>query len=85
MAIDREKLLAVINSVSFAINDINLYLDTHPDDCEALTQYEKYKTVRAQALREYTENFGPLMADDVKSTGTWAWTKTPWPWERTTN
>ena len=81
MSIEKEKLMKVINTVLFAINDINLYLDTHPTDQEALAQYERYKTVRQQAVKEYTANFGPLTADNVVSTGKWAWVKTPWPWE----
>lgn len=82
MSIEKQKLLQVIDSVSFAINDINLYLDTHPNDEEALAKYEKYKIIRKQAVKEFTENFGPLTADNVTSTGQWAWVKTPWPWEK---
>ena len=33
----RKELLNHINTVSFAVDDIQLYLDTHPDDEEALT------------------------------------------------
>ena len=32
----QKQLLQWINMVSFAVNDITLYLDTHPDDEEAL-------------------------------------------------
>lgn len=81
MSIEKEKLMKVINTVSFAIDDIILYLDTHPTDEEALTQYDKYKAIRNQAVKEYTANFGPLLVDNVVSTGKWAWVKTPWPWE----
>lgn len=85
MSIEKEKLRRVIDTVSFAINDINLYLDTHPNDADALAQYEKYKTIRQQAVKEYTANFGPLTADNVTSTGKWSWVCTPWPWEREAN
>ena len=81
MNIDKNKLTRVISSVSFAINDLVLYLDTHPTDSEALAQYEKYKTIRRQAIREYTSEFGPLTSYDVKSTGKWSWGCTPMPWE----
>ena len=33
---NRNQLLQWINEVSFAVTDISLYLDTHPDDKEAL-------------------------------------------------
>lgn len=32
----REKLLAWIDQVSFAVVEMNLYLDTHPEDEDAL-------------------------------------------------
>ena len=32
----QKQLLQWINMVSFAVNDITLYLDTHPDEEEAL-------------------------------------------------
>ena len=39
----RKELLNHINTVSFAVDDIQLYLDTHPDDEEALAYFHKYK------------------------------------------
>ena len=36
----RKELLQKINEVSFAVNDITLYLDTHPCDEKALANYE---------------------------------------------
>ncbi|MBQ9625398.1 MAG: spore coat protein CotJB, partial [Clostridia bacterium] len=62
-----------------------LYLDTHPTDSDALEQYERYKLIRQQAVREYTDEFGPLTAYDVKSTGKWCWAMTPMPWEKEAN
>ena len=34
--LSRQELLQWINAVSFAVNDVTLFLDTHPDDAEAL-------------------------------------------------
>ena len=39
--IPREKLMNRINEVSFAVNDILLYLDTHPSCEKALNFYER--------------------------------------------
>ncbi|MGN0360961.1 MAG: spore coat protein CotJB, partial [Hominisplanchenecus sp.] len=33
-------MLQYINEVSFAVNDISLYLDTHPCDQEAMEYYQ---------------------------------------------
>ena len=40
---DKKKLLRYIQEVSFAIDDVVLYLDTHPYDEEALEDYKKDK------------------------------------------
>lgn len=78
---DREKLLQYINEVSFALDDVILFLDTHPCDPEALEYYEKYKCMRKEALEEYTRCFGPLLNDDADVENKWTWVMTPWPWE----
>ncbi|ROR28375.1 spore coat protein JB [Mobilisporobacter senegalensis] len=79
---EREKLLHYITAVSFAIDDCVLYLDTHPYDKEALEYYSVHKELRKKALKQYTENFGPLLNDNVDvSCGKWTWIDQPWPWE----
>lgn len=78
---ERRKLYMFITEVSFAINDVVLYLDTHPEDMDALEYYETYKKLRKQALAEYTRLYGPLLNYDVDSCNYWAWVKDPWPWE----
>ena len=34
--LSREELMNVINGLEFAVTDINLFLDTHPNEAEAL-------------------------------------------------
>ena len=52
-----KELMKFINEVSFALNDVILYLDTHPDDAEALEYYHKYKKQRHQAVKEYAVSY----------------------------
>ena len=79
---EREKLLRYIGIVSFAIDDSTLYLDTHPCDKEALEYYNVHKELRRKAVKQYTENFGPLTRDNVEvACGRWTWGDEPWPWE----
>lgn len=54
----RQELLSWINKVSFMAYDMALYLDTHPDDTQALEFYEKYNQLRRQALANYAAQFG---------------------------
>ena len=46
----REKLLAWIDQVSFAVVEMNLYLDTHPEDEDALAFFREicYSRIKKQ-------------------------------------
>ena len=48
----RADLLQQINKVSFAVDDVKLYLDTHPCDEEAIAYFQKYSHMRNEALKE---------------------------------
>lgn len=78
---EEEQLKQFITEVSFALDDVQLYLDTHPCDKDALQYYQKYRTLRRQALDEYQKKFGPLEEDGVESTCYWTWIEDPWPWK----
>lgn len=78
---DREKLMRFIHEVSFAIDDVILYLDTHPCDKQAMEYYETYRRLRRQSVEEYTRLYGPLTIENVPVGSYWSWVSTPWPWE----
>lgn len=80
-SIDRRRLMQIITRASFAIDDVKLFLDTHPNCSQALAYYEKMEKVRNQAWREYTMRFGPLSAYDVNVRNSWDWNSAPLPWE----
>lgn len=79
----REMLLQTINEVSFAVNDIQLYLDTHPEDEKALAYYRDKVLIRKEALEEYASCYGPLTIDtgNDRCSRSWDWVLQPWPWE----
>lgn len=74
-------LLRRVYEASFAMDDIILYLDTHPDDQEALNYYYYVTGLRKQAMEAYEAQCGPLMLDEVRSENYWTWVNNPWPWE----
>lgn len=82
-ALSEPQLFRKINEVSFAVYEALLYLDTHPDDPEALSYFRKYSKQRIEALREYARRFGPLTIDTAKDhdSCSFAWMQQPWPWE----
>ena len=79
----RSELLNWIYSVSFAVDDVKLFLDTHPDDSNALEYFHEYCNLRNQALHEYAKYYGPLTVDTTVETCTdrWNWINEPWPWQ----
>ena len=62
----REQLLNRINQVSFAVNEMTLFLDSHPDNEEALAYMEEKSALRRESLEEYARRFGPLTIDTAK-------------------
>ena len=79
----RKDLLHWINIVSFAVDDVKLFLDSHPCDQDALEFFEKYQKERNCALKEYAKYYGPLTIDTVNASATdrWNWINEPWPWQ----
>lgn len=59
----RKDLLMQIGHASFAVDDVKLYLDTHPRDQEALDFFYEYNKKRNQLLKEYAKYYGPLTVD----------------------
>lgn len=79
----RQQLMDTINQSSFAVNEMVLYLDTHPDDQEAMAYFQKQSCIRREAMKQYAQQYGPLTVDSIDDTcnDTWEWMQQPWPWE----
>lgn len=78
---EREAMLAQWQQYNFALVDLNLYLDTHPNDQEALNLFKKYKDIKRQITDKYEKKYGPLTFTGDISTSSWNWINSPWPWE----
>lgn len=77
---EREALLERIYSLCFAINDLNLYLDTHPQDEAAYNLFKKYSLMYEKCQHEYESKYQVLELDH-DTFGTYTWIQNPWPWE----
>jgi spore coat protein JB len=78
---DRDEMLRELTALDFVAVDLALYLNTHNDDREALSQYNAILS-KANTLRhQYESNFGPLYSYRSPSAYPWQWDKDPWPWE----
>ncbi len=77
---EREALLDKIYMLCFAINDLNLYLDMHPNDEPAYNLFKKYCLMYEKCTHEY-ENKYQVLELNHDTLGTYTWTSNPWPWE----
>ena len=62
------------------LHDLVLFLDTHPENQDALRYYQAVRDMRNQAIAAYESQFGPLRYADVTSSS-WDWVTEKWPWE----
>lgn len=79
---ERARLMRKIKEYDFALKELNLYLDTHPNCRRALALFKKYKELRRKSVDEYTAKFGPITPDQSNNDQRWTWIDDPWPWER---
>lgn len=78
---DRLALLKKIGEARFTCVELNLYLDTHPDDAMARADFNSYSE-KLQALQDaYTSTYGPLMNFGQNTLEAGSWVRSPWPWE----
>lgn len=77
---EREASLFTVMQYSFAITDMNLYLDTHPEDRAALNFLKELIKEEEKAKREYIMNYGPIDFCDTMG-DKFEWVNGPWSWE----
>lgn len=78
---EEEKLMLAIQSYNFALIELNLYLDIHPDDTNAIQLFNRYQNELKNLTNRFEETIGPLT---LKGEGfnqvSWPWVNS-WPWE----
>lgn len=85
---EQERMLLEIQQISFMLDDIRLYLDTHPQDPNGLQVLKQMAQERRELLGRFAGRFYPLtfdcMADlyrENPGTDCYCWEKGPVPWE----
>lgn len=82
---ERDKLFMELRQISFALDELRLFLDTHPGDGAALALFGEYQARRREILDAYTPTYGPVEAYDVDTENGWSWLNEPMPWETEAN
>lgn len=83
--LNKMELLKQITALNFVIEDLSLYLNTHPMDGEALTKYNCCVTQAEALKKEYEKCYGMISEHSSKSPYPWQWICEPWPWEYEAN
>ena len=76
----RSQLLKDIQMSTFALVETNLFLDSHPNDPDALSALKKYNKERNEAIAEYEKRFGALFIGS-DSCVPYSYVTQPFPWE----
>ena len=78
---DRRKMLEMVQALCFVVVDMQLYLDTHPCDADALAFYRNAVANYEKAKRQFEDMYGPLTAEQSLNEDRWDWADMPLPWE----
>ena len=77
----RRQLMLEIQQTGFALVDLNLFLDSHPQNQMALDYFRDVQKHYEEIRAEYEMKYGPLTAFTTNTEQGWSWVKAPWPWE----
>lgn len=82
---NRDELLLRLSALDFYAIDLHLYLNTHPNDCEAIMKYNVIVSEAKKLREEYERAYGMLTPQGTPSRCPWQWIDNPWPWQKTFN
>ena len=78
---EREDMLMQIMEYTFAMIDLQLYLDMYPNDKDTLKLFNTYLNNKKELTNMFEEKYGPLTIDSEVQRNNWLWNNSPWPWE----
>lgn len=79
---EQADMLTYIDSLCFALIDLNLYLDIYPNDAKMIELFNTYRMEKDEITNEYESKYGPLSLNSASlNRAPWAWDNMPWPWE----
>jgi spore coat protein JB len=76
------QLLEELQAIQFVLVELTLYLDTHPDDEQAIEQFNQFARQSQVMANKFEKKFGPLFNFGLStSRAPWQWLEQPWPWQ----
>lgn len=79
---EEKSMLLDIQKLEFAIYDLALFLDTHPNDPVALYRHKMLTDQHMQLKHVYEAQFGIMSVMSHELGDTWRYIDGPWPWDR---
>ena len=80
---EQEMMLRKIRSLDFAMWEMRIFLDTHPNDPAAIKKYDSYAMKHKEMINIYTSKYGPIISPGSMGSMKWTWLADPWPWDYT--
>lgn len=75
-------LMEQLQAIDFVLVELTLYLDTHPNDKDAIEQFNQYAYLSHQVRQQVEQYYGPLLQFGKSFSGyPWDWNQGPWPWQ----
>lgn len=77
------QMLRRIMELEFICLELQLFLDTHPDETRAVQDFSAVSAELMEAKSQYEAMYGPLLSYGFgKASGQrWQWIDDLWPWE----
>ena len=74
-------MLHDIQMLDFALYDLALFLDTHPENKAALEYYNHFLPMKNRLVKEFSAMYYPLCLQYADSGNSFRWEEAPLPWE----
>ncbi len=81
---EKDALKIKLHELDFALAELNLFLDSHPDSEKAAALTESYRKMKKDTIALYESKYGDYIVtkDDVPPAVPYKWIEGPWPWEK---
>ena len=82
----KEELYLQLSRISFAMHEMNLYLDLHPEDRKILQLFNDYRKMFIELEKKYENEYGPLTTcSDSLEKAPFSWVTYSFPFEEDIN
>jgi spore coat protein JB len=79
---NKNSVIKAVYELGFVMTEVLLYLDTHPNDSEAIEYYAEMRQRYNEAVEAYENMIGPLSFNRTGADNYFDWAATPLPWEK---